>query len=131
MVSPRFVRGEPWRCDLVVVTLSLAATGTRLPRSAGLSAHTGYRCGDDRLFTRVPEILPVMARSLPICCNRSASAGRPLVATKFDPCQAMRGCLVQIGRPHRSILSQEDIMRELILACMISALILGTALWIG
>jgi hypothetical protein len=35
----------------------------------------------------------------------------------------MRGSLEQIGRSNRSILSQEDIMRELILACMISALI--------
>jgi hypothetical protein len=38
---------------------------------------------------------------------------------------------LQDGRVNCGSLSQEDIMRELILACMISALILGTALWIG
>jgi hypothetical protein len=35
------------------------------------------------------------------------------------------------GQIARNIPSQEDIMRELVLATMISALIIGTALWIG
>ncbi len=53
------------------------------------------------------------------------------VAAAVDPCHAVHGSLVQIGRVNPNIPSLEHIMQELVLATMIPGLIIGTALWIG